>query len=201
MNRSVYNSYLCGMNRVGQYIESLARKNGYRQSDIARFIGVPRQLLSYVVGGKRELSLPVVLKLESFFNLPEGELLKMQVEERILTYKQGLKNKLIERLLKVNAFWSYADVSAESIPDEELIERTFVSLDLRDIDLLFELFQRNYIRKVWRDKMAVQGDYLFNLNVMIALYYFDIKQPEKYLKRVEREHVNKLTRQSLKALG
>jgi len=201
VNRSVYNSYLCGMNRVGQYIESLARKNGYRQSDIARFIGVPRQLLSYVVGGKRELSLPVVLKLESFFNLPEGELLKMQVEERILTYKQGLKNKLIERLLKVNAFWSYADVSAESIPDEELIERTFVSLDLRDIDLLFELFQRNYIRKVWRDKMAVQGDYLFNLNVMIALYYFDIKQPEKYLKRVEREHVNKLTRQSLKALG
>jgi hypothetical protein len=25
--------------------------------------------------------------------------------------------------------------------------------------------------------------------VMIALYYFDIRQPEKYLKRVEREHI------------
>jgi hypothetical protein len=40
--------------------------------------------------------------------------------------------------------------------------------------------------------MAIQGDYLYNLNVMIALYYFDIKQPEKYLRRVEREHVNQL---------
>jgi hypothetical protein len=25
--------------------------------------------------------------------------------------------------------------------------------------------------------------------VMIALYYFDIRQPEKYLKRIEREHL------------
>ena len=37
--------------------------------------------------------------------------------------------------------------------------------------------------------MAIQGDYLFNLNVMIALYYFNIRQPEKYLKRVEHEHL------------
>ena len=40
--------------------------------------------------------------------------------------------------------------------------------------------------------MVIQGDYLFDLNVMIALYYFNIKQPEKYLKRVEREHLKKL---------
>jgi len=83
-------------------------------------------------------------------------------------------------------------VSAERVPDEELIEKTFVSLDLGDIALLFELYQRDYIRKVWKHKMAIQGDYLYNLNVMIALYYFDIKQPEKYLRRVERAHVNQL---------
>jgi len=35
-------------------------------------------------------------------------------------------------------------------------------------------------------------DYLFNLNVMIALYYFDIKRPEKYLRQVERKHLNKI---------
>jgi len=37
--------------------------------------------------------------------------------------------------------------------------------------------------------LQVQGDYLFDLNVMIALYYFDIKQPEKYLKSIERKHI------------
>lgn len=180
------------MNSVGNYIESLIKKGGYNQSDIARAIGVHRQSLSYIIAGKRELSMSLSLKLESFFNLHEGELLKMQTEESIHNYKQEIKSKLVERLLKVNAFWSYADVSVENISDEELIEKTFIFLDLKDIILLFELYQRNYIRKIWRNNMVIQGDYLFNLNVMIALYYFDIKQPEKYLKRVEREHLRQL---------
>jgi len=150
---------------------------------------VPRQLLSYVFAEKREMSISLALKLESFFNLPEGKLLKIQTKSRILKYKQKIKNELIRQLLEVNAFWSYTDVSAENISDEELIEKTFIYLDLRDINRLFELYSREYVHKVWRENMVVQGDYLFNVNVMIALYYFDIKQPEKYLKRVEYEHI------------
>lgn len=113
----------------------------------------------------------------------------MQVEHRVQNYKRDFKIELVERLLKVNAFWSYANVSVESIPDEELIEKTFIHLDMKDIAVLFELYPRDYIRRVWRERMVIQGDYLFSLNVMIALYYFDIKHPEKYLKRVEREHL------------
>lgn len=33
---------------------------------------------------------------------------------------------------------------------------------------------------------------MWGLNVMIALYYFCIKQPEKYLKKVEHEHIHKM---------
>jgi len=181
------------VNNIGQYIESLIEKGGCSQSDVARAIGVPRQSLNYVIAARRELSMSLALRLESFFNLPEGELLKMQALESVRIYKQRLKHELVKRLFEVNAFWSYADVSAENIPDEELIEKTFVNLDLSEIALLFELYPRDYIRRVWREKMAVQGDYLFNLNVMIALYYFNIKQPEKYLKRVEREHIKQMT--------
>ena len=180
------------MNGVSKHIESLIRKSGYSQSDIARAIGVHRQSLSYVIAGRRELSMSLALKLESFFNLREGELMKIQAEESVRNYKRELKRELVGKLLKVNAFWSYANVSADNIPDEELIEKTFISLDLSDIALLFELYQRDYIRKVWRNGMAVQGDYLFDLNVMIASYYFDIKQPQKYLRRVEKEHLKQL---------
>ena len=74
--------------------------------------------------------MPLALKLESFFNLPEGKLLKMQAEESVHKYKQKLRGELVGELLKVNAFW-----------------------------------------------------------LMIALYYFDIRQPEKYLRCVEREHI------------
>jgi len=187
------NDDLCVVNHTGQHIEFLIEKGGYRQSDVAKAIGVSRQSLSYVISGRRELSMSLALRLESFFNLPEGELLKMQAGESVRNYKRKLKSELIGRLFEVNAFWSYADVSAENVPDEELIEKTFVNLDLSEIALLFELYPRDYIRKVWRERMAVQGDYLFNLNVMIALYYFNIKQPEKYLRRIEREHIKQMT--------
>ncbi len=180
------------MNSVGQYIDSLIKGSEHNQAEVARAIGVQRQLLSYVIAGRRELSMPLALKLESFFNLSEGKLLKMQAENSVHNYKQQLKNELAEQLLRANAFWSYANVSVDNIPDEELIEKSFIYLDMKDIAKLFELYTRDYIRKVWREKLAIQGDYLFNLNVMIALYYFDIKQPEKYLKRVEREHIKQL---------
>ena len=100
------------MNRIGQYVESLIKKSGYRQSGVAREIGVSRQSLNHIIVGKRELSMPLALKLESFFNLPEGELLKMQAEESVDDYKKQLKRKLIDSLSKVNAFWSYADVTS-----------------------------------------------------------------------------------------
>lgn len=187
------NYYLCRMSNVGQYIKSLIKGGGHSQSDIARSIGVQRQLLSYIVAGRRELSLPLALKLESFFNLPEGKLLKMQAENNVQNYKRQLKNELADQLLRANAFWSYANVSAKNIPDEELIEKTFIYHDMKDIAKLFELYSRDYVRKVWREKMAIQGDYLFSLNVMIALYYFDIRQPEKYIMRIEREHIKQLT--------
>ncbi len=180
------------MNRVGQYIESLIRNGGYSQSEVAREIGVPRQSLSFVIAGRRDLSMPLALKLESFFNLQEGELLKKQTEENVRNHKLKLRNELVKRLLEVNAFWSYTAVSTEDIPDEELIEKVFIHLDMADISRLFEIYQRDYIRKVWKEKMAIQGDYLFNLNVMIALYFFNIKHPEKYLRQIEREHVKKI---------
>ncbi len=180
------------MNNVGQYIASLIKAGKYRQADVARAIGVQRQLLSYIIAGQRELSLPLAMKLESFFNLPEGRLLKMQIENSIYNYKYQLKNELVAQLLKVNAFWSYTNLSAEGIPAEELIEKTFIYLDLRDIAKLFEIYTKDYVRKIWREKMAIQGDFLFNLNVMIAMYYFDIKQPEKYLKRIEQKHLKQI---------
>lgn len=180
------------MERVGQYIESLLNKGEHKQSEVARAIGVPRQMLSYVIADRRELSMPLALKLESYFNLPEGKLFKMQAQQSVVDYKLHLKRELAEHLLKAYAFWSYANIVAEKIPDEELIEKVFVYLGFREIALLFEIYNRDFVHKVWRERMAVQGDYLFALNVMIALYYFNIKQPEKYLKRVEDEHIKQL---------
>ncbi len=65
------------MSSPGKYIHSLIKERKQKQSDIARAIGVQRQLISYIIAGRRELSISLALKLESYFNLPEGKLLKM----------------------------------------------------------------------------------------------------------------------------
>ncbi|MDY3978468.1 MAG: helix-turn-helix transcriptional regulator [Tidjanibacter sp.] len=178
---------------AGKYIDDLLADNGYSQSDLAREIGVQRQILSYVILGKRDLSISLAVKIESFFSLPEGKLLKLQAEQNVKSYKQKLKNELVECLLKHNAFWSYSNISADNVSDEELIEKTFVILDLNEISRLFELYSKSYIKQVWIERMVIQGDYLFSLNVMIAMYYFGIRNPEKYLAQKEREHIKMIT--------
>ena len=67
---------------------------------------------------------------------------------------------------------------------------------MNDIDLMFELFPRKQIQQIWQERMAIQGEYMQMLNVMIAMYYFGIKEPEKYLAKVEKKHINNLLKKS-----
>ena len=186
---------------VGQYISDLMARKGLKQSDVAREINVSRQLLSYVVSGKREMSLQLSSRLESFFSLPDGELFKLQAVDAVKQRKQKLRNRLCERRVKCTAFWSYDVKSYDTIPDEEIIEKCFTMLDMKDIELMFELYPRKRIRQVWQERMAIQGEYMKMLNVMISMYYFGIKEPEKYLEKIERQHINKLLKQSAYATG
>ena len=123
--------------------------------------------------------------------------MKMQAMQAVQQRKKLIRNRLCEELIAKNAFWSYDVKSFDTIPDEEFIEKCFIVLDICDIDLMFELFPRKYIRQVWRERMAIQGEYMQMLNVMIAMYYFGIKEPEKYLAKVEKQHINKLLNDSL----
>lgn len=186
---------------VGEYIQNLISTSGLSQSDIAREIKIPRQLLCYIIGGKREMSLQVAMKLESFFSLPDGTLIKMQAVQAIQQRKQSIRNHLCVQLVAKNAFWSFDVKSFEEIPDEELIEKCFTVLDMDDIDLMFEIFPRKRILQVWRERMAIQGEYMQMLNIMIAMYYFGIKEPEKYLARVERQHFNNILKNSAYETG
>ncbi|MBE6229708.1 MAG: hypothetical protein E7119_03850 [Bacteroidales bacterium] len=182
---------------VGEYIQNLARDSGFSQSEIAREIKIPRQLLCYIIGGKREMSLQVAMKLESFFSLPDGTLMKMQAQQSVQQRKRSIRNHLCGQLVAKNAFWSFDVKSFDDIPDEELIEKCFTVLDMDDIDLMFEIFPRKRILQVWRERMAIQGEYMQMLNIMIAMYYFGINEPEKYLARIEKQHFNNILKNSL----
>ena len=183
-------------NNIGQYINELIVHAKLSQADVAREINVSRQLLSYIIGGKREMSLQLAMKLESFFSLPDGKLIMMQALQAVQKRKQSIRNHLCKQLVAKNAFWSYDVNSFDAIPDEEIIEKCFTTLDMEDIGLMFELYSRKYIQEVWQERMAIQGEYMQMLNIMIAMYYFNIKEPEKYLARLEKKHINNLLKSS-----
>ncbi len=179
--------------RFLEYISKLSEEKRFSQSDVARQTGVSRQIVSYIISGKRELTLHQALRLESLFDLKQGTLVRMQDEERINKHIESIRKSLCSKLLANKAFWSYSDVSEEMISNEDLIEKTFIHLDMDDIKLLFELFPLRFVRKVWEDRMAGQGAYLYSLNMMIAQYYFSIRHPKVFLRRKELEQVKKMT--------
>ena len=112
---------------------------------------------------------------------------------------QEIKKDLYQKLLTTRAFWSYDMTGVEIIPDEMLIEKTIVCLGHKELQILFEIFPKKYIKKVWRERLAIAGDYYKIINYMMAHIYFDIKDPDKYMKTVSTIHVKKVTGQYDKA--
>jgi len=103
--------------------------------------------------------------------------------------KQDLRQKLIEQ----NRLWSF-DVSQESsIPDDILIEKTLIYLDIDDINKLFTIYPFKKVKEVWRERLVIQGDYFKRLNRLLAWMYFDIKNPDKYIKTATTLHLYKLS--------
>lgn len=97
--------------------------------------------------------------------------------------------QLISKLALGNRFWSYDVHKSKMIPDEVLIEKTLLYLDIDDINLLFATYPYKKIKQVWLAQIAIQGSYYARLNKLLAWMYFGIKNPEIYLKRVENKHL------------
>jgi len=78
------------------------------------------------------------------------------------------------------------------VPDDILIEKTLLYLDIDEINQLFRIYSYKKIKQVWRDRLVIQGDYYKRLNKFLAWMYFDIKNPEKYIKTTITHHINKI---------
>lgn len=106
--------------------------------------------------------------------------------------KAAHRHFLIGKLREEKCFWSYAPDFAESdVPDEIIIEKTLVYLDLDEIKALFELYGKQKVKRVWLERLVPQGDYLYTLNRFFAWYYFKVKQPDTYVKSMETRILNR----------
>jgi hypothetical protein len=82
--------------------------------------------------------------------------------------KQQIKTELLRKLHDNHIFWSYDKNSCHTISDWNLIKFVMIHLDLDDIDLLFEIYPKSKIKKVWINELIIQGYYLKNMNICFA---------------------------------
>lgn len=106
--------------------------------------------------------------------------------------RSELKYQLFDKLKAQNCFWSYAPLSWQEIPDDILIEKTLIYLDLQEIDQLISAFGKNRVKRVFRERLIPQEEYLYTLNRFLAWYYFDVKKPDQYLRQQATRQLNKL---------
>ena len=107
--------------------------------------------------------------------------------------KEKLRAHLIMQLKQEHCFWSYDEDSVKDVPDDILIEKVFIYLDLNDIDKLFLILPYKQIRSSWINNVIPLGDRYYSLNRFLAWYYFRVKDPGKYVKSMMTRHFNKLT--------
>jgi hypothetical protein len=98
--------------------------------------------------------------------------------------KYNAKRLLFRHLKKEHAFWSFdpATVTLSRMDDNYLIEKVLYHLDWDDIMILFEIFPKTQIKKVWKDNLCPLGDYFDKMNILYAAVLFDIKNPRRYIK-------------------
>ncbi len=90
---------------------------------------------------------------------------------------------LLEKLKQKNAFWSYKE--PDRINDELLIEQVLLLLDLDEINILFRLFKKDFIKRVWEENILKQEPYYHGLNRFFAWFYFSIENPDEYIKSIK----------------
>ncbi len=100
---------------------------------------------------------------------------------------QQIRIELTAKLHKIKAFWSYDPIRIKQIPEDVLIEKVLMHLDIEDVRLLFRLYSKKEIKQVWKEKMLRQEPGLNGLNRLYAFLFFDIKDPDRYIRDYKRQ--------------
>jgi hypothetical protein len=106
--------------------------------------------------------------------------------------KKLLRKQLEKKLREENAFWSYDKSSIEIIPDDVLIEKVLLHLDIEDVQALFYLFPKKDIKKVWQEVVLPLDPLYHNINRLYAFLFFNIEHPDRYIRYYKNKHIKSI---------
>lgn len=102
------------------------------------------------------------------------------------------KIKLFEKLRDKGIFWSYSkSANYEEIGSHLFIEHLLKYGDFDDIKIGFELFEKRYIKKIWKEKLKPDKSFI-KTNLMLARVFFGMDIESNYFKEIKNARFEKL---------
>ena len=180
---------------VGEVIKGRITELGISQMELAARVGEHFQTISAIINGKREATIPLSVRIDEALGFPSGTIAlaqtRYQVEKEVNEKQsESMKEKrhiILEKIKANGGFWSYQGIP-DNLDDDAVIEAALVHLDLEDLPLLFGIWSKAHIKRVWKERLVSQGKRMNIRNYTLAVKFLEIRNPEEYLKRNAKFH-------------
>ena len=180
---------------VGGMIRDRLAELNISQTELAVRVGEHAQTLSAILCGKREMTIPLSVRLDEELGFEPGTLAVAQtrflVEKELSNKKMESKDEkrmmIMQKIKDNGGFWSYSGIP-QTMDDDSVIEASLVHLDLEDLPLLLGIWSKAHIKKVWKERLVSQGKRMDILNYILAVKLFAINNPDKYITRYARPY-------------
>lgn len=175
---------------VIEYIIKTMKHKGISQRELALKVGIPYQNLSSMLKGERRFTVANAIKIDKALELKVGTIARMQNEEEIeqeikKMNNQNIPNKkrvILEKIKENGGLWSYKSIP-DSLPEDDIIEEGLRHLDFEDMPMIFEIWSKAHIKRIWRERLVSEGRRMNVLNTLLGILFFDVKNINKYLER------------------
>ena len=180
---------------VGEVIKGRITELGISQMELATRVGEHFQTISAIINGKREATISLSVRIDEALDLPSGTiamaqtryLVSKEISEKQTESMKEKRHIILEKIKANGGFWSYQGIP-ESLDDDAVIEASLVHLDLEDLPLLFGIWSKAHIKRVWKERLVSQGKRMNIRNYTLAVKFLEIRNPEEYLKRNAKFH-------------
>ena len=168
-----------------EIIENKLKEKGMSLKELAMQSNYQYQNLSSSLQGKRIIPISFSLSIDEILGLAPGTIAHVQIEEQIHKIQnnsmniQEKKKDVLAKIKNNGGFWSYSEIP--KLCDDDIIEEALLHLDFEDMPLIFEIWSKAHIKRIWKQRLVSQGKRLNILNTLLGILFFKIYNIEKYL--------------------
>lgn len=175
---------------MGELLRGRMSDLGISLTELASRCGEHVQTVSSILNGRREVPISLSVRMDSVLGFDPGYIALAQVRHQVAKElekagKSGseiTKKRILRKIKDAGGFWSYKGIP-ENMDDDSIIEAALVYMELEDLPLLFRIWSKSHIKRVWKERLVSQGKRMNILNYILAVKVFKVNNPDNYIAR------------------